>query len=163
MTSTFRLIVFAALFFALWSAREFVVAAPAAQRVSDIQLPPITYLCPMNGSLMADGSIHADVYEDAAGTCAICKMTLAAARLESIWTCPVHSVIHERKAGVCPIDKRELVQMTVALSWTCASNPEIDQLYDEARKAGLWMGEPSGGTAARLARPRLYRGQEHCD
>ena len=114
MTSRFRLIVFAAVFFALWSARELVVAAPAAQRVGDIQLPPITYLCPMNGSLMADGSIHADVYEDAAGTCAICKMTLAAARLESIWTCPVHSVIHQRKAGVCPR--------------TCASNPEIDQI-----------------------------------
>ena len=128
MTSRFWLIGVTAMFFVLGSAREFVVAAPAAQRVGDIELPPITYLCPMNGWLMADGSTHADVYEDAPGTCAICNMTLAAARLESIWTCPVHSLIHERKAGVCPIDKRELVQITVALSWTCASNPEIDQI-----------------------------------
>jgi hypothetical protein len=127
MTSRFRLIVFAAVLLALGSAMEFVAAA-AAQRVGDIELPPITYLCPMNGSLMPDGTIHADVYEDKAGTCAICKMTLAATRLESIWTCPVHSVIHEKKAGLCPIDKRELVQLTVALSWTCAANPEIDQI-----------------------------------
>ena len=77
---------------------------------------------------MADGSTHADVYEDKAGSCPICKMALVAARLESIWTCPVHSVIHERKAGLCPIDKRELVPMTVALSWTCKANPEIDQI-----------------------------------
>jgi hypothetical protein len=114
--------------FALGSSLEFVVAAPAAQGVRDIDLPPITYLCPMNGSLMADGSVHADVYEDKAGTCPICKMTLVAARLESIWTCPVHSVIHEQQAGLCPIDKRELVQVTVAVSWTCAANPEIDQI-----------------------------------
>jgi hypothetical protein len=128
MRSRFRLIVFTAMFFTLGTALEFVVAAPAAQRVGDIELPPITYLCPMNSSLMADGSIHADVYEDNAGTCPICKMTLVATRLESIWTCPVHLVIHEQKAGLCPIDKRELVQMTVALSWTCAANPEIDQI-----------------------------------
>ncbi len=128
MTSRFRLIVLAAVLLALGSAMEFVAAATAAQRVGDIELPPITYLCPMNGSLMPDGTIHADVYEDKAGTCAICKMALAAARLDSIWTCPVHSVIHEKKAGLCPIDKRELVQITVALSWTCAANPEIDQI-----------------------------------
>ena len=67
MRSRFRLIVFTAMFFTLGTALEFVVAAPAAQRVGDIELPPITYLCPMNSSLMADGSIHADVYEDNAG------------------------------------------------------------------------------------------------
>src|SRR5262249_44800074 len=114
--SRFRLIVFTATFFALGSSLQFVVAAPAAQRVGVTDLPPITYLCPMNGSLMADGSVHADVYEDKAGACAICKMALVAARLESIWTCPVHSIIHEQKAGLCPIDKRELVPVTVALS-----------------------------------------------
>ena len=73
MTSRFRFIIFAAAFIALGSGFEFVAAAPAAQRVGDIELPPITYLCPMNGSLMPDGTIHADVYEDAAGTCADCQ------------------------------------------------------------------------------------------
>jgi len=101
MTSRFRLIVLAAGLLTLGSAMEFVAAAPAAQRVGDIELPPITYLCPMNGSLMPDGTIHADVYEDKAGTCAICKMALTAARLDSIWTCPVHSVIHQKKGGLC--------------------------------------------------------------
>ena len=67
MTSRFRLIVFAAALFALGSALEFVIAAPAAQRAGDIELPPITYLCPMNGVAVADGTIHADVYEDTAG------------------------------------------------------------------------------------------------
>jgi len=102
--------------------------AAAAQRADDSTLPPITYLCPMNGASMAGGTVHADVYEDKAGSCPICKMALVATRLEASWTCPVHSVIHERQAGLCPIDKRELVPVTVALSWTCKANPEIDQI-----------------------------------
>ena len=121
MPSRFGLIVVSAVFLALAAAR-------AAQRVGDIQLPPITYLCPMNGAPMPNGTIHDDVYEDKAGTCPICKMALVAARLKSVWTCPVHSVIHEQEAGLCPIDRRELVRVTVALSWTCSANPEIDQI-----------------------------------
>ena len=94
----------------------------------DIELPPISYTCPMNGAQNADGSFHPDVIEDKEGTCPICKMALVATRLDSIWTCPVHSVIHERQAGKCPIDKRDLVQMTVALSFTCDGHSEIDQI-----------------------------------
>src|SRR5262245_3378806 len=121
MPSRVGLIVVSAVFLALAGAR-------AAQRVGDIQLPPITHLCPMNGTPMPDGTIHDDVYQDKAGNCPICKMALVAARLKNIWTCPVHSVIHEQEAGLCPIDKRELVRVTVALSWTCSANPEIDQI-----------------------------------
>ena len=94
----------------------------------DIELPPITWACPMNGTLMPDGTIHADVYEDAKGNCSICKMALVAVRLESIWTCPVHSVIAEKEAGTCPIDHRDLMRVTVAVSWTCSGHPEIDQM-----------------------------------
>ena len=125
MRSRFALTVVSALVLALGSALEYVAAA---QRADEIKLPPITYLCPMNGAPMAGGTIHADVYEDKAGSCPICKMALVATRLEAIWTCPVHSVIHERQVGLCPIDKRELVPVTVALSWTCKANPEIDQI-----------------------------------
>ena len=125
MRSRFALTVVSALVLALGSALEYVAAA---QRADEIKLPPITYLCPMNGAPLAGGTIHADVYEDKAGSCPICKMALVAKRLEAIWTCPVHSVIHERQVGLCPIDKRELVPVTVALSWTCKANPEIDQI-----------------------------------
>jgi len=125
MRSRFALTVVSALVLALGSALEYVAAA---QRADEIKLPPITYLCPMNGAPMDGGTIHADVYEDKAGSCPICKMALVAKRLDAIWTCPVHSVIHERQVGLCPIDKRELVPVTVALSWTCKANPEIDQI-----------------------------------
>jgi hypothetical protein len=124
MRSRFALTVLA-LVVALGSALESVVAAQGAR---NLKLPPITYLCPMNGAPMAGGTIHSDVYEDKPGSCPICKMALVATRLEASWTCPVHSVIHERQAGLCPIDKRELVPVTVALSWTCKANPEIDQI-----------------------------------
>jgi hypothetical protein len=102
--------------------------AVAQRPPADIELPPITWACPMNGTLMPDGTIHADVYEDAKGNCPICKMALTAVRLDSIWTCPVHSVIAEKGPGKCPIDHRDLVRVTVAMSWTCAGHPEIDQL-----------------------------------
>jgi hypothetical protein len=136
MRSRLALTVVSALVLALGSAREYVAAA---QRADDIKLPPITYLCPMNGASMAGGTIHADVYEDKAGSCPICKMALVATRLEAIWTCPVHSVIHERQVGLCPIDKRELVPVTVALSWTCKANPEIDQITPAACPDGSAM------------------------
>ena len=94
----------------------------------DIELPPISFACPMNGAQLADGSFHKDVIEDKEGICPICQMALVAVRLDSIWTCPVHSVIHEKNPGICPIDKRDLVQMTVALSFTCEGHNEIDQI-----------------------------------
>jgi hypothetical protein len=64
MTSRFVLTVVSAVFLAtLGSARQFWATAQAAQRVGELKLPPITYLCPMNGAPMPDGTIHADVYE----------------------------------------------------------------------------------------------------
>ena len=94
----------------------------------DVNLPPISWTCPMVGVLMPDGMTHADVLEPEKGTCPICKMNLVPVRLDSIWTCPVHLVIAERKAGKCPIDHRDLVQVTMAVSWTCAGRTDIDQL-----------------------------------
>jgi hypothetical protein len=103
-------------------------AQQGARRAADIELPPITWACPMNGVAMPDGTTHAEVHEPAKGSCPICKMALAAVRLDSIWTCPVHSVIAEKQGGRCPIDRRDLVQVTVGVSWTCAGRPEIDQI-----------------------------------
>jgi hypothetical protein len=95
---------------------------------ADIELPPISWACPMNGTALPDGTMHADVYEADKGSCPICKMALVALRLDTIWTCPVHSVIAEKRAGTCPIDRRTLVPMTVSVSWTCAGSPEIDRI-----------------------------------
>src|SRR5438552_3076323 len=102
--------------------------AQNAKRPADIELPPISYTCPMVGVAMPDGTMHADVVEDKPGNCPICKMALVAVRLDSIWTCPVHSIIAEKQAGKCPIDHRDLVQTTVQLSFTCSARPDINEL-----------------------------------
>src|SRR5213595_276603 len=43
------------------------IGAGAQRPLGDIELPPISWSCPMNGTAMPDGTIHADVYEDAFG------------------------------------------------------------------------------------------------
>src|SRR5580765_1939341 len=95
---------------------------------ADIDLPPISWACPMNGVVMPDGTRHTDVFETEKGNCPVCKMALVAVRLDSIWTCPVHPVVAEKQRVKWPIDHRDLVQVTVGLSWTCAGHPEIEQL-----------------------------------
>ena len=44
-----------------------VTAQQNARRAADIELPPISWACPMNGVVMPDGTTHADVYEDDEG------------------------------------------------------------------------------------------------
>jgi len=105
-----------------------ITAQQNPRPAADIELPPISWACPMNGVVMPDGTRHTDVFETEKGNCPVCKMALVAVRLDSIWTCPVHPVIAEKQRGKCPIDHRDLVQVTVGLSWTCGGHPEIDQL-----------------------------------
>lgn len=128
MPSRPALLLSTALLVLLGSTPNPVTAQQNARRAADIELPPISWACPMNGVAMPDGTVHADVFEAGQGNCPICRMALAAVRLDSIWTCPVHSVIAERQGGQCPIDRRDLVQVTVGVSWTCAGRPEIDQI-----------------------------------
>jgi hypothetical protein len=104
------------------------VSARQQGQPADIDLPPMSWTCPMNGVALPDGTMHADVYEAEKGNCPICNMALVAVRLDTIWTCPVHAVVAEKHAGACPIDRRALVPMTVAVSWTCAGSPEIDRM-----------------------------------
>jgi hypothetical protein len=111
-----------------WSIPASIRAQQNRRPAADIELPPISWTCPMNGVVMPDGTRHADVFETERGNCAICRMALVAVRLDSVWTCPVHSVIAERQGGKCPIDRRDLVPVTVGVSWTCAGRPEIDQV-----------------------------------
>ncbi len=92
--------------------------ALARQQRSDVELPPVSWTCPM----------HPEIVEAQKGICPICQMDLAQVRLRSVWSCPVHSVVAETAAGKCPICRRELAQMTVALSFTCPETPDINQV-----------------------------------
>ena len=128
MASRPALLLSAALVVLIGSTPHLLGARQSARRPADIELPPISWACPMNGVVMADGTTHADVYEPANGNCPVCRMALVAVRLDSIWTCPVHSVIAQRQGGQCPIDRRDLVQVTVGVSWSCAGRAEINEL-----------------------------------
>jgi hypothetical protein len=123
-----RALLSAAVVVMLGSMPASMTARQNPRSAADIELPPISWACPMNGVVMPDGTRHTDVFETEKGNCPVCKMALVAVRLDSIWTCPVHSVIAEKHGGKCPIDHRDLVQVTVGVSWTCAGHPEIDQL-----------------------------------
>jgi hypothetical protein len=128
MASKLALLLSTALVVMLGSTPASMTARQNPRSAADIELPPISWACPMNGVIMPDGTRHVDVFETEKGNCPVCKMALVAVRLDSIWTCPVHSVIAEKHGGKCPIDHRDLVQVTVGVSWTCAGHPEIDQL-----------------------------------
>jgi hypothetical protein len=98
-----------------------VVAQKTAQKAGAgpaIQLPPVSWTCPM----------HPDVVDDHKGSCPICKMNLIPVRLVTVWTCPIHGVIEQDHPGKCRICARDLIQTTRALTFTCAGHPEIHQL-----------------------------------
>jgi len=128
MASRLALLLSTALVVLAVSSPGSIVAQQNPRPAADIDLPPISWACPMNGVVMPDGTRHTDIFETDKGNCPVCKMALVAVRLDSIWTCPVHSVVAEKQRGTCPIDHRDLVQVTVGLSWTCAGHPEIEQL-----------------------------------
>ena len=90
----------------------------------EIQLPPVSWTCPM----------HPDVVDDHKGSCPICKMDLISVRLVTMWTCPIHGVIEQDHPGKCRICARDLIQTTRALTFTCSGHPEIQQL-DQGRCA----------------------------
>jgi hypothetical protein len=100
-----------------------LLAQPAKPKApaGDIELPPISYVCPMAGD--------EDVIEDRAGKCPKCGMTLVPTRLDSVWTCATRPLlVVETKPGRCPVDGTPLVRVTAALSWTCRDTPTIDAL-----------------------------------
>ena len=89
-----------------------VARTAAAQR----PLPELLYTCPM----------HADVLEDAAGTCPICKMKLEAVRIETeFWyACPIHAATLSKGPGACPLDKRQKMPVVVTVHWVCSQSPD---------------------------------------
>jgi hypothetical protein len=78
-------------------------------------LPELLYTCPM----------HADVLEDAAGTCPICKMKLEPVRIETdFWyACPIHAATLSKGPGLCPLDKRQKMPVVVTVHWACSQSP----------------------------------------
>jgi hypothetical protein len=99
-----------------------VLAQPAKPKaVTDIELPPLSYVCPMAGD--------EDVVEDSLGKCRKCGMTLVPTRLDSVWTCATRPLlVVADKPGKCPVDGTPLVRVTAAVSWGCNDNTAITAL-----------------------------------
>lgn len=115
--------------------------APSHIHAAQQELPPISYICPMD----------ADVLDDKPGNCPICKMELEPVRIDTAWSCPNHAAVIRDKAGVCPIDKRELVQVIVAKYWICGDQPN-KKLADPGK---------CGNGAARVAKTELRAHGDH--
>ena len=95
-------------------------AKPKAE-AGDIELPPLSYVCPMAGD--------EEVIEDKPGNCRKCNMKLVPLRLDSVWTCATRPLlIVETKPGKCPVDGTPLVRVTAAVSWSCKDHPSIEAL-----------------------------------
>jgi hypothetical protein len=117
----FSLLIAAAMFVAAPSAAPVPQTSKPAARPSDIELPPISYVCTMPGD--------EDVIEDHPGVCRKCGMTLVPIRLDSVWTCARQPLLMTSdKPGKCPTDGTPLVRVTAALSWTCKDAPNVDVL-----------------------------------
>ena len=96
-------------------------AAKPAQSRGDVELPPVSYVCPMTGD--------EDVIEDHAGKCRKCGMELVPIRLDSVWTCATRPLlVVASKPGKCPVDGTPLIQVTAAVSWSCKDKPSVNAL-----------------------------------
>src|SRR2546423_1892234 len=95
--------------------------AQAPRRATDIELPPLSYVCPMPGD--------EEVIEDHPGVCRKCGMPLVPTRLDSVFTCARQPLLMTSdKPGTCPADGTPLVRVTAAVSFTCKDNPDVDVL-----------------------------------
>jgi hypothetical protein len=95
--------------------------AKATQSRGDIELPPVSYVCPMTGD--------EDVIEDHPGKCRKCGMGLVPIRLDSVWTCATRPLlVVASKPGKCPVDGTPLIQVTAAVSWSCKDKPSVNAL-----------------------------------
>jgi Heavy metal binding domain len=93
-------------------------AAKPTQPRGDIELPPLSYVCPMTGD--------EDVIEGDPGKCRKCGMELVPIRLDSVWTCATRPLlVVESKPGKCPVDGTPLIQVTAAVSWSCRDKPSV--------------------------------------
>jgi hypothetical protein len=92
------------------------VARTSSAQQAQQTLPELLHTCPM----------HADVLEDQAGTCPICKMKLEPVRIETeFWyACPIHAATLSKGPGVCPLDKRQKMPVVVTLHWVCNQSPD---------------------------------------
>jgi hypothetical protein len=95
--------------------------AKPVQSRGDIELPPLSYVCPMKGD--------EEVIEDHPGKCRKCGMVLVPVRLDSVWTCATRPLlVVATKPGKCPVDGTPLIQVTAAVSWSCKDKPSVTAL-----------------------------------
>ncbi len=113
----------ALLFIGLLAASGAAAPQPAkpVQSRGDIELPPLSYVCPMKGD--------EEVIEDHPGKCRKCGMVLVPVRLDSVWTCATRPLlVTASKPGKCPVDGTPLIQVTAAVSWSCKDKPSVSAL-----------------------------------
>lgn len=99
--------------------RQFLATLVAFAATPPKALPPLSWTCPM----------HAEVVDDQAGSCPICRMALTPIRLDLVWSCQLHlDAITDRQPGRCRICDRQLVKIIKALSFTCPAHAKVNQV-----------------------------------
>ncbi len=92
------------------------------------ELPPLSYVCNIQGQDIMLAAAEAGVIEDKPGKCPQTGAPLVPVRLATVYSCLKFQSFIQDKPGICPVDKTELVPVTVGLYFTCANDSKVHQL-----------------------------------